>query len=206
MKICFKCKVEKQKVEFYRHSQMNDGYLGKCKECTKKDSKDNPRSISVNNNSYDKSEKGVIRVMYKTQKVNSKFRKMDIPNYSKDELKQWLYRNGFKELYDNYVLSHYNKRSKPSIDRIDDFKPYTFDNIKLGTWQENMDHQRKDILTGTGKSGARCKPVLQKDNKGNVLALFVSRSAAIRAIGYTFDKCLVSGRADRNKGFFWEYK
>lgn len=38
-KRCFRCQCDKPLEDFYRHSAMGDGRLGKCKDCTKNDVK-----------------------------------------------------------------------------------------------------------------------------------------------------------------------
>ena len=187
MKKCFKCGAEKPLGDFYKHKKMADGHLNKCKECTKKDTQDNPKCFSnKTNDCYDYTEKGVIRVMYKTQKANSKRRKLEMPTYSKDELSDWLYDNGFKDLYSNWVLSGHQKNYKPSVDRLSDCKRYSFANIQLGTWKENKDKQTEDVLLGRSTSGEKCKKVLQYSKNGDLLAEFVSCSAAGRSTGLDF--------------------
>lgn len=55
MKRCFKCFAEKPLDEFYKHSSMKDGVLGKCKECTKADVKNHREKNLKAVRAYDRS-------------------------------------------------------------------------------------------------------------------------------------------------------
>lgn len=198
MKKCFKCGEVKPLSLFYKHKQMADGHLNKCKECTKKDVKGKDKI-------YEKTEKGVVRVIYKTQKRNNLLRGFGEMPYSKSELKEWLYINGFKDIFDKWVDSNYDKDLKPSVDRINNFKGYSFDNIKLTTWLCNRQNQCNDILNGVGTGGLRCKPVNKYDSKMNLIATYVSYSSAKRDVGYSIERQIKKGIMCRN-GFYWKYK
>ena len=61
-KQCFKCSKTKPLTAYYKHRKMNDGHLGKCKQCTKLDS-----STHRNNNldkvrEYDRNTHAIIRL------------------------------------------------------------------------------------------------------------------------------------------------
>jgi hypothetical protein len=188
-------------VDFYKHKKALDGHLNKCKDCTKKDVKNNQEKVG---SAYDRTEKGIIRVIYKTQVRNQRLRGFGCIPYSKDELSEWLYKNGFRDLYLNWVDSGYLKDSKPSIDRLDDNIGYCFKNIRLTTWLNNRLHQYRDIKNAEGTGGKRCKTLAKIDARGEIICTYVSYSSAVRDIGYSLEYQIKKSISCRS-GFFWKY-
>jgi hypothetical protein len=52
-KRCFKCDNAKPLTDFYKHKEMADGHLNKCKECTKSDVQENYRKRRDYYRAYD---------------------------------------------------------------------------------------------------------------------------------------------------------
>lgn len=47
-KSCFKCGLEKPLSAYYKHKQMADGHLNKCKDCTRKDVHNRTENLKLN--------------------------------------------------------------------------------------------------------------------------------------------------------------
>lgn len=119
---------------------------------------------------YNKSKLGVISRMYRGQCSTSKRRGHDKPSYSFDELKSFLLNSDtFNKLYTNWITSNYNKWVKPSLDRLDDNKGYSFNNIQLMTWKENFDKASKCTSEGKFKHGGGGKKQVSMFSKDGVL-------------------------------------
>lgn len=80
MKSCFKCGAEKALDAFYRHPQMPDGHLNKCRECTKIDVRQNRAAKLDYYQEYDRK-----RGLLPHRKLGNKHR---APNYT-EKRREW---------------------------------------------------------------------------------------------------------------------
>lgn len=54
MKKCYRCNIEKEITEFYKHPVNLGGYSNRCKDCTKKDVKENRLAKKEHYDNYDR--------------------------------------------------------------------------------------------------------------------------------------------------------
>jgi len=85
MKKCIRCGEEKELDDFYKHKTMNDGRLGKCKECCKEQAKERELRLR-NDDEWVKKERArgrekYHRLNYKENKPSFDVRKKRNDNY-----------------------------------------------------------------------------------------------------------------------------
>lgn len=123
--------------------------------------------------------KELITNIYKSQRGKSRRRGYPLPSYTKKELSEFLLNNStFLQLYNKWVTSGCNITLRPSIDRIDDYKSYSFDNIRIVTWGENFKKYNNDKRQGVNRK--QLKEVAQKTLDGNVINKYFSIAEASR--------------------------
>lgn len=142
---------------------------------------------------------GVITALFWHMKRRSKKRKHAAPKFTKVQLTKWLYDNGFQELYDGWVASGYNCWEKPSCDRLDDSKGYSFDNMRLVTWKENHDKNKRELERKSRKV------IQQVDLDGTVTKEWESIAQAKRELGFEVKNALKREYLATD-GYYYKYK
>jgi len=94
MKICFKCLKEKELSCFYKHNKMLDGHLNKCKDCTKKDTKERASILSQDEKWLEK-EKERHRLKYHRLEYKDKHK----PTYEMKKKHMSKYKEKYPEKY-----------------------------------------------------------------------------------------------------------
>jgi hypothetical protein len=154
MKICRKCKIEKPIIEFYKDETHLDKLNSYCKDCTKKNAKkwklENMDKAMESNHIHSNTEKGFVNRGISHLFCPSSIKDRGyIPESSKEEIKKHFYeyiekhgRNCFYCLQPwTYLKSRVKVGNKKnfkmvnsypknfSLDRLDNSKTYSVDNI-----------------------------------------------------------------------------
>jgi len=193
MKKCAKCQKVKHTIEYHADINKKDKLRTVCKICTLEKCKD-----------YGRTKKGLITKIYSGQRRRSKLRGYKMPTYTKSDLKDWLFAQSlFHHLYHLWEVSNFDKMLVPSVDRINDYLPYTFSNIQLMTWREN--NKKGYIDRSNGKNNKANKTVFQYTKDDFFIEEYISISEASRQtkvnIGNISECC--KGKRKTAGGFMW---
>jgi len=135
VKKCIRCEEVKGIDEFNKCGKHLSSYCKKCRSDMYQEEKGEAKSI--------------VFKLYRSQKGCSITRGMPPPNYTRDELFDWiLSQPHFEKLRSNYIQSGFDKYLVPSCDRLNERLPYTLDNIELVTWGENFKRSIEVIKSG----------------------------------------------------------
>lgn len=192
-KACTKC--DKITSSFYVDKSTKDGLSCRCKDCIKSSVK-----------KYRMTKEGFVSKMYGNQRESSKCRRHKMPEYKLEEFRGWLFaQEKFHILYDKWVQNNFDVKLAPSVDRLDDYKGYMFDNIQLMTWEENQRKYFNDKKNGINNKTNRA--VIQLDKNNNEIKRFHSIREAGRITRVAFcniSECCRSNRKTAGN-FKWIY-
>ena len=195
-KKCSRCDKIKSISAFGNDKYGKDGKKYACRKCESEKCK-----------LYTRTKSGLISRIYSDQRNACKRRKMSMPDYSKNILKEWLFSQDlFHDLYDKWATSGYKKDFIPSVDRKNDYISYTVSNIQLMAWKENHTKAMLDIRSGINNK--KNKAVMQLDLGDNFIAEFHSMNIASRITGISVSciSLVCNGKQDSTCGFKWEFK
>jgi hypothetical protein len=126
MKKCFKCSLEKPLDEFYKHKQMPDGHLNKCKSCAKNDVKNRENILRQNIDYIEKERKRgrekYYRLNYINNKSNKEKKKKITDNYRSKYPEKYLCKSklGKKiKAKSGYNLHHWSYNIEHALDIIE---------------------------------------------------------------------------------------
>jgi len=145
--------------------------------------------------------------MYSRQLLNSKKRGHPSPDYTRDELIEWLkIQPNVDNIWNKYINSGRDRKFAPSIDRIDDNLPYTLSNIQLMTFEQNVSKAGESMKTGLKKT--RHKAVACYHLDGTHHRDFISMEEAAREMNAdpaNIRLCAL-GKYNTCKGFTYKFK
>lgn len=195
---CTGCDQDKPIDQFSKGKLWAKGTKGLCKPCNVKATQEKQRTLS-----------GLIKKIYHNQRMTTGKMGRAAPEYTEADLLQWAMAHGLQQLHATWEASNYDKWLSPSVDRRDNTKSYTLDNIQLLTWRENLDNQKAMNIAGTYlHTGSKAVDQFTLDEV--FIKTFPSIACAMREVaghrkGVTNITAVCEGKWPTAYGFKWRW-
>lgn len=187
-KRCFKCGQVKPISEFYVHSQMADGHLNKCKECTRRDvrmrEEQNPEAVLQSR----------LKSCEKNPSHKNAYRAVDAALKCGVLVKPDVCSGCGCPSSEHRIEAHHHDYSKP------------LDVIWLCTpCHEKMDAEHR--LREGKRNHSASRPIVMMQN-GRAICHFTSIADAARAVqrNVASIRCALNGKTKQCAGFEWAYE
>lgn len=203
------------RVRNTRYDSYSASASTRCISCTMRRRPLKAAEDKFNQKEYYHTIQGKVFYLYHHQVSRSKKYGWPLPNYTKEQLLEWVLAQPTTiVLFEEWEKANYIKDLAPSIDRLDDYKPYTLANIQLTTWKVNNQKGREWKLKGLNTKAT--KPVIQRTLEGIFVSQYHSIMEAERQTGIGNAKISSCCRGYRMAkgfqkpvysagGFKWEY-
>lgn len=130
---------------------------------------------------YYHSKEGKLAHMYQQQRQRCLKKQWPQPTYTQEELISWgLSQSIYHTLFEIWETNDYQRELSPSIDRLDDYKSYTLDNIQLTAWRDNNAKGKHWQVIGINTKNSLA--VDQLDMEGNFIQRHHSIKSAARLV------------------------
>jgi len=193
-KKCNDCKSVKLISDFQYSNYNTDKLQGVCKHCQNNRAKE-----------YQKTKNGLVAKMYSNQVYRSKIKGYNSITYTMQELRSWIFeQETFNELFSVWVIKNYKKELIPSIDRINDYKGYSLDNIQLMTWGENNNKGHSDRKNGINNKLSKTIIAINIDTGKRTEFYSMAKGKKVTGASHIHDCC--NGVRKSSGGCKWEYK
>lgn len=152
-----------------------------CRSCTNLRRPTKPEDELFDWKAYYRSKEGKLAHTFQTQRLRCKEKGWALPEYTREEFIAWgMSLPEYHSIFDAWVFSGFAKHLSPSVDRLDDYKTYSFSNIRMVPWHQNNDKGRHWQVIG--KNTKNCLAVDQLTMGGDFIKRFHSIKAASREL------------------------
>jgi hypothetical protein len=196
MKVCSKCKEEKELSEFSKDKNSKDSLCYKCKSCEKEYYYENQKKILERTNKYKKDNKEKIKEYRKKYNKNNKEKIIKYRENNKEKLNEYLkkyYKNN-KEKHKEYRKEYY-ENNKEKLNEYN--KEYRINNKeKLNEYKTNKKQTNPLFKLRINISGLIYQSIKKKG--------FTKRSQTYKILGCTYEEFKIHLENQFTKGMNWE--